>query len=286
VWQEKCLLSSLLGALLGGYLPQYFNGLEKKGGNHWRPFQSWKLMYALCRHNPTTISVEEKLKDEKQYIFCSFPHGACSVNHFHTMTDGSGFLTNVHSGPRRDLCASILFCFPILREAMLYMGCVDAASSTAKYNLQRDRSLLIFIGGEKEQLMTKPNQHKIFLRTRKGFVKLALEFGADLVPMYAFGENELYDCSDFMMGFRQWLQKTFHIGIPVVFGWKNTLVPLPKPMGIEIGAPVKVTKKPKADITGADIDRVHDEFMAAMARLFDRTKQKHGVAKDVKLEIC
>lgn len=49
---------------------------------------------------------------------------------------------------------------------------------------------------------------------------------------------------------------------------------------------MKVTKKPKADITGADIDRVHDEFMAAMARLFDRTKQKHGVAKDVKLEIC
>jgi hypothetical protein len=170
---------------------------------------------------------------------------------------------------------------------MLYLGCVDASSSTAKYNLQRGRSLLIFMcvtvvviccvlvmtnkhsfaclvrecvcvcvcicacvyycmyvylcvcvclcsGGEKEQLMTKPNQHKIFLRTRKGFVKLALQYGTDLVPMYAFGENELYECSDFLMGFRQWLQRTLHIGIPVVFGRWNTLVPLPRPMGIEV----------------------------------------------------
>jgi hypothetical protein len=42
---------------------------------------------------------------------------------------------------------------------------------------------LIFIGGEKEQLMTVPGEHKIFLRSRKGFVKLALEYGAHLVPM-------------------------------------------------------------------------------------------------------
>ena len=82
--------------------------------------------------------------------------------------------------------------------------------------------------------MTHENQHKIFLQSRKGFVKLALEFGADLVPMYAFGENELYHHSNFMMGCRQWLQRNFHLGIPIVFGWKNTMIPYAKPMGIEV----------------------------------------------------
>lgn len=181
--------------------------------------------------------------------------------------------------------------------------------------------------------MTRPHQHKVYLQARKGFVKLALEYGTDLVPMYAFGENELYETSDFLMGFRMWwvarcclslylivtecmfcsvvdrLQKTFHIGIPVVFGWKNTLIPLAKPLGIEvghdfvmhsshdttlifplvftqIGAPVQVSQKPREEITSEDVDRVHAEFMAAMTKLFERTKQKHGVGLDVKLDIC
>jgi hypothetical protein len=38
------------------------------------------------------------------------------------------------------MCVCVWF-----REAMLYLGCVDASSSTAKYNLQRGRSLLIFM---------------------------------------------------------------------------------------------------------------------------------------------
>jgi hypothetical protein len=68
-------------------------------------------------------------------------------------------------------------------KILLFLGCVDASSSTCHYNLKRGRSILVFIGGEKEQLLTKPGNHKIFLKSRKGFVKLALEYGVDLVPM-------------------------------------------------------------------------------------------------------
>jgi hypothetical protein len=34
--QHHSLTHSLLGAVLCAYVPQYFNGLEKKGGNYWR----------------------------------------------------------------------------------------------------------------------------------------------------------------------------------------------------------------------------------------------------------
>ena len=36
LWKEKPFFISFISALLLAYLPQYFNGLEKKGGNHWR----------------------------------------------------------------------------------------------------------------------------------------------------------------------------------------------------------------------------------------------------------
>ena len=39
-----------------------------------------------------------------------------TVNHFLTMTDCCGMLSSVHTGDRRDLCASVLFFVPLLRE--------------------------------------------------------------------------------------------------------------------------------------------------------------------------
>ena len=39
--------------------------------------------------------------------------------------------------------------FQIYFQMIMFWGCVDASASTAKYNLKRGRSLLIFIGGEK-----------------------------------------------------------------------------------------------------------------------------------------
>lgn len=50
----------------------------------------------------------------------------------------------------------------------MWLGCVDASSATAHRVLKHGTSVLILIGGEKEQLMTQPYQYKIYLKTRKG----------------------------------------------------------------------------------------------------------------------
>lgn len=100
-------------------------------------------------------------------------------------------------------------------QLLLWLGCVDAGASTASFNLKKGRSLLIFIGGEKEQLMSENGRHKIYLKTRKGFVKLALQHGAHLLPVvcsrfvitiffimssqYAFGENEVHTIHQWFM---------------------------------------------------------------------------------------
>ena len=69
---------------------------------------------------------------------------------------------------------------PVLRELYLWSGYVDAGKKTAVYNLDKKRSLLIFPGGEKELLNCKPGELKLYLRNRKGFVKLALKYGTPL----------------------------------------------------------------------------------------------------------
>ena len=71
------------------------------------------------------------------------------------MTDSCGMLSKIHKGQRRDLAATILFMIPGVRDLLLWLGCVDAGAKTAHYNMSRGRSILIFVGGEREQLLTK-----------------------------------------------------------------------------------------------------------------------------------
>jgi 2-acylglycerol O-acyltransferase 2 len=66
---------------------------------------------------------------------------------------------------------------------LIWLGCVDASPFTAHYNLKKGNSIFIYVGGEKEQLMSESGCHRIYLKERKGFVKLALQYGAELIPM-------------------------------------------------------------------------------------------------------
>lgn len=181
-------LTRMLVSLFLAYLPTYpiTNYYSRRSGFATPWFQRMPLWHHFRRYMRAKITTEEDLDHKTAYIFCCFPHGACTLSHLLTMTDCCGMLSKVHSGARRDLSASILFQIPVLKDILLMLGCVDASSFTAKYNLKRSRSLFIFVGGEKEQLTAAPGVHKIFLKERKGFIKLALQFGTPLVPMVGY----------------------------------------------------------------------------------------------------
>ena len=77
----------------------------------------------------------------------------------------------------------------------------------------------IAIGGEAEALESEPGRDCIVLRKRTGFVRLALAQGAYLVPTYAFGLNEIFETRpSWLREMRIWLQKRFHIALPVFWG--------------------------------------------------------------------
>ena len=53
-------------------------------------------------------------------------------------------------------------------------------------------SVCLVVGGAREALLASPGEINLTLKRRKGFVKYALQNGADLVPVFSFGENELF----------------------------------------------------------------------------------------------
>lgn len=90
--------------------------------------------------------------------------------------------------------ATVAFNFrvPLWREMLLGLGFVDAGRSSIGHLLSHGKSVCIVVGGAKETLYARPGATELVLNRRKGFVRLALEHGAALVPVYNFGENELF----------------------------------------------------------------------------------------------
>lgn len=52
---------------------------------------------------------------------------------------------------------------------------------------------VLVVGGAPEAANSDKDCLKLVLNRRKGFVKLALRFGVDLVPTFSFGEYVIYD---------------------------------------------------------------------------------------------
>ena len=125
------------------------------------------------------------------------------------------------------LAASLLFALPLVRELVLWTRCIDARKAVG-------HSLLVVPGGEAEQ--------ELYL-ARIGFVKLAMQHGAALVPCYAFGTVDLYDVSPAQhaanaKGFLWTLSKRYGVALPRYSG-SFGFVPKRRPMDLVFGDPLE-----------------------------------------------
>jgi 2-acylglycerol O-acyltransferase 2 len=133
---------------------------------------------------------------------------------------------------------------------------------------------VIIPGGLNEAQKTTPNQNRVSLKDRKGFVKVALESGSPLVPIYTFGEIDLFDRLDSQHR-PCWV--IYAKIIKALFGYKITIcgnyMPKQIPLVTVIGAPIEVTQKDQP--TQADVDELHDKFCAELKSIFDTHKSDY-----------
>jgi len=217
--------------------------------------------------------------------------------------DGGGFLSNIHSGPRRDIAADILFRIPIVREVLLWLGNVSASRSVVNGVLKKGMSLMVYTGGEREQMLSQVRsrpalcacspahgtrlcaqvgEHTIYLRKRLGMIRMAIKHGVPLVPVYAFGETDLYATSRFAMGLRMWLVRNLRIALPLFWGrFPFPLWRAGSRITFAIGKPVAPpARNPSSPYTFEKNDpavvKLHEEFMAAMTKTFNEFKAQAG----------
>lgn len=216
---------------------------------------------------------DAKLPPTRQYIFAVHPHGIhctplCLFHAKGTPFDKRfpGICENKLSG----LAASVVFKIPGVREFFLSCPYIDASRSVAEKALMADRSLFVCTGSGEESLLTRRGEDVLVLSKRKGFVRLALSYGCDIVPIFGVGNSDLFTTYSFASGFRMWLQKKLHISIPIFHGRYLTPLPHRVPVRVLVGEPLSVPK-PKVRGERPD-DAVVEEYLK---KYIERVKELH-----------
>ncbi|VDO41272.1 unnamed protein product, partial [Onchocerca flexuosa] len=169
----------------------------KRGGYPSRWIRTRSIHKYFARYFPIHLHITTPLISGKNYLIGSHPHGIISMNTFANFATNATGIFEKFPGMNVRVCTLIPQFWPPLRRewGMLY-GLIDCSKESLHYVLNTTNSInnivVLIVGGAEEALDAHPGSHILTLNKRKGFIKIAIETGAQLVPMYCFGENELF----------------------------------------------------------------------------------------------
>eukprot|EP00040_Diaphanoeca_grandis_P018618 m.97918 g.97918 ORF g.97918 m.97918 type:complete len:466 (+) comp27022_c1_seq1:277-1674(+) len=228
----------------------------------------------FCDYFPIHLYKTAELDPSRKYVLGYHPHGIISVGAFAAFaTDGAivhdlttnitpqttadqprGFSSLFPNIDRHIVTLPINFVVPFAREYLLHLGMCESSKTTFRKVLTKPgKAVVVVVGGAKESVETENGGMHLVLEKRRGFVREAIRGGADLVPVLAFGENDLYATHAYpkdhiVHRLQDTLRAWTGFTVPLFYGrgvfFKN-FGPLPfrKDVNIVCGEPMQVTRE-------------------------------------------
>ncbi|XP_069842687.1 diacylglycerol O-acyltransferase 2-like [Dendropsophus ebraccatus] len=268
------------------------------GGRRSEWVRSWSMWNYFRDYFPIQLVKTHNLPAGRNYIIGSHPHGILCIGAFcNFVTESTGF-SQKFPGIRPHLATLAgNFKLPILREYLMSGGLCPVNRKSLEYTLSqkgRGNAVVIVVGGAAESLSCQPGVTTLILSRRQGFVRLALEHGADLVPSFSFGETDLYHQvqfseRSFLRAAQCKIQKIlgfapcFFYGRGLTSAESKGFIPYSRPITTVVGEPVTVPqiKEPSPET----VERYHNMYKCSLLKLFHEHKTKYGLGENAELRI-
>ena len=276
------------------------NGKLSYRNDRLRSLPIWSL---FASYFPARLHRSHELPPTRKYIFGYHPHGIISHGAFAAFgTDALGFSQLFPGITNTLLTLDANFRIPLYRDYALRMGlasvsresCENLLSTGGPNKEGMGRAITIVIGGARESLDAQPHSLRLVLKRRLGFVKLAIRTGADLVPVLAFGENELYeqvqpDQHPGVHRMQLLVKKFLGFTVPLfhargIFNYDVGMMPYRRPLNVVVGRPLMVQQQKKPD--EKYVEQLHADYIEELTRIWDEWKDVFAKERTGELEIA
>ncbi|KAL4993669.1 diacylglycerol acyltransferase-domain-containing protein [Aspergillus recurvatus] len=278
------------------------SGSLKYRSDFLRSLPVWSL---YASYFPARLHRSEPLLPTRKYIFGYHPHGIISLGAFSAFCTEALYFSRLFPGITNTLLTlDSNFRIPFYREYALSMGLASVSRESCENLLTKGgvdgegmgRAITIVIGGARESLNASPGSLRLVLKRRMGFIKLAIRTGADLVPVLAFGENDLYeqvrsDSHPLIHKFQMFVKQTLGFTIPLfhargVFNYDVGLMPYRRPLNIVVGRPIHVVQQQDRNkIDDSYINQLHSEYVGELERLWEEWRDVYAKDRVSEIEI-
>lgn len=229
-------------------------------------FHTWRLYFQF------RVYKEQVLPQGKHILFTSFPHGLFPL----AIPIMSGVCKRVlpeldNSTPIAAV-AENMFKAPVISPLLTWLGCVPATEENIRSAIQKETCVL-FPDGIAGAFHTDPNEEIIYVRKRTGFIRIAIQQGALLVPFYCFGHTQLFTAYPHRESWLAQWSRRIRFSI-IFFAGHSYLPPLPRrfPLLVVIGRafPVEQCDEPSEE----HVQRVLAQYIEEVVSLFNRHKHR------------
>jgi hypothetical protein len=165
---------------------------------------------------------------------------------------------------------------PVVREALLAFGFIDASESSIVAALDRFGSVAVVVGGASESLEGTAKRPRLVLKSRSGFVRVAKENDAHLCPVFSFNELSL-------LPQRRFSSPTWRAFVDK-FKRATGFVPIvPKALTLKRIEVTTVVGRPISpeELSSLSVSQAHDVYLERLTELYAKHASKHGYADEI-----
>ena len=256
-----------------------------------------KMWHWYNEYFPLRLHKTHDIDPGRRYIFGYHPHGIISLGAMGAIASPAAGWEDLFPGIHVTLLTlASNFTIPFYRDWAMAVGLASVSRRSCQNLLRRGkgRAIAIVVGGAQESLLSRPNHNALVLKKRLGMFKIALREGADVVPIYAFGENDCYRQVDNTPGtwlytFQQVFKKVAGFTLPMfhargVLNYDFGLMPYRTDINVVVGKPIRVERK-IADPTEEEALALQKAYIQELQRIWDDFKDDFAPNRESELEL-